>query len=102
MQLDNKKPRTQRGFFMSRDGQYSARSQEGGAVMSRDGRAENCSLHFPHSPRPCGSYSARSQDGGAVMSRDGRAENCSLHFPHFPLPCGSFCARSQEGGADVW
>ena len=23
--------------------------------MSRDGRAENCSLHFPHFPHPCGS-----------------------------------------------
>jgi len=34
---------------------YSARSQEGGAVMSMDGR-----------------YSARSQEGGAVMSMDGQ------------------------------
>ncbi len=40
--------------------------------MSRDGQAENCSLHFPHFPLSVGSYSARSQEGGAVMSRDGR------------------------------
>ena len=45
---------------MSMDGRYSARSQEGDAVMSMDGR-----------------YSARSQEGDAVMSMDGRAENCS-------------------------
>ena len=36
---------------------------EGGAVMSMDGRAENCSVHFPHFPCPCGSYFARSQGG---------------------------------------
>ena len=40
---------------MSTDGRNSARSQDGGAVMSMDGR-----------------YSARSQDGGAVMPMDGR------------------------------
>ena len=40
---------------MSMEGRYSARSQEGGAVMSMEGR-----------------YSARSQEGGAVMSMDGR------------------------------
>ena len=41
--------------------------------MSMAGRAENCSLHFPHSPRPCGSYGARSQDGGAIMRAAVRA-----------------------------
>ncbi len=41
--------------------------------MPMDGRAENCSLHFPHSPRPCGSYGARSQDGGAIMRAAVRA-----------------------------
>ena len=69
---------------MSMEGRYSARSQEGGAVMSMEGR-----------------YSARSQEGGTVMSMDGRAENCSMHFPHFPLPCGSYVARSQKGSANL-
>ena len=55
---------------MSMDGRYVARSQEGSAIMSMDGRAENCSMHFPHSPRPCGSYVARSQDGGANNAVD--------------------------------
>ena len=83
--------------------------------MSRDGRAENCSMHFPHSPRPCGSFPHGARDGDAVMSRDGRAENCSsaiapalpyyrpsmdiLHFPHSPHPCRSFPQGAREGGA---
>ncbi len=40
--------------LMSRDGRYFARSQEGDAIMSRDGR--------PDSP-----YGARSQEGGAMQ-----------------------------------
>jgi len=72
---------------MSMDGRYVARSQEGSAIismdgvyaedcleqfqrMSMDGRAENCSMHFPHSPRPCGSYVARSQEGGVNNAAD--------------------------------
>ncbi len=85
---------------MSMDGRYSARSQEGGAVMSMDGRYSARSQEGGAVMSMDGRYSARSQEGGAVMSMDGRAENCSLHFPHSPHPCGTYVARSQEGGVN--
>ena len=68
---------------MSMDGRYSAKSQEGGAVMSMDGRADNCSLHFPHSPLPCGSYVAKSQEGGAVVFSNMVTEKCRLKMAYY-------------------
>ena len=66
---------------MSMDGRYFARSQEGGAIMSMDGRAKSLELlcvalisyihvtmHFPHFPLPCGSFSQGAREGGAIMS----------------------------------
>ncbi len=41
-------------FFISMDGVYAAKSQEGGAVISMDGV-----------------YAAKSQEGGAVISMSG-------------------------------
>jgi len=70
---------------MSRKDGIPQRAREGGAVMSRDGRADILLLQYLHFHHPWWS-----------------AENCSMHFPHYPHPCGAYSAKSQEGGADVY
>ena len=64
-----------------------------------DGRAENCSMHFPHFPRPCGAYVAKSQEGGAVMSMDGVYSAKSQEGGAVMSMDGRYSAKSQEGGA---
>ena len=80
--------------------------------MSMDGRAENCSLRFPHFHHPWWSYSAKSQEGGAVMSMDGdglkiaprqlllRCPN-KLHYPcndaFSALPTSMWVVLGQHG-----
>ena len=43
---------------MPMDGLYSAKSQDGGAVMPMDGLADNCSMHYLHFRHPWRSYIA--------------------------------------------
>ena len=76
----------------------SAKSQEGGAIMSMDGRVENCSLHFPHFPRPCG----RMLQGARKAVRLCTGSTGGKLLPAFstlPTPMWVVSAKSQEGGA---
>ncbi len=87
------------GAVMSMDGRYSARSQEGGAVMSMDGRYSARSQEGGAVMSMDGRYSARSQEGGAVMSMDGRYSARSQEGGAVMSMDGRYSARSQEGGA---
>ena len=60
-------------------------------------RAENCSMHFPHSPRPCGSFSQGAREGGAIMYRKYglKIAPCIFHTSHVRV--GRF--RKEPGKA---
>ncbi len=47
-------------------------------------RVENCSLHFPHFPHPCGSFPQGAREGGAVMYRKYglKIAPCIFHTSH--------------------
>ena len=87
-----KNPNLGWGFFMPRDGQYVAKSQEGGAT-----NAQGWTVCRKEPGRRCdecpgmGGILQGARKAVRRMSMDGRAENCSCIFrtPHFHV--GRFC-----------